>query len=135
MRWAAILLANGVDKIFYHAGTCGEINHADLEGVFYQHGGEPQKIYAAQVVLCLGLDMVWILCLSQIRSKGRQKDRNRKDSHSGTTFSFALSYPSALIATSSIPLPVPRLREYFFSSALFQCSWTPRLASRFTGVG
>ena len=31
---------------------------------------------------------------------------------------------------SSIPWPVPRFREYFLSTALFQCSWTPRLASR-----
>ncbi|MGO8752010.1 MAG: carbohydrate binding domain-containing protein [Thermoguttaceae bacterium] len=51
VRWATILLANGVDKIFYHAGTCGEINRANLEGVFYQYGGEPQKIYAAQAVM------------------------------------------------------------------------------------
>ena len=33
-------------------------------------------------------------------------------------------------ATSSIPSLLPRLREYFFSAALFQCSWTPRLESR-----
>jgi hypothetical protein len=37
-------------------------------------------------------------------------------------------------ATSSIPLPLPRLREYFFSCGLFQCSWTPRLASRAVAV-
>jgi hypothetical protein len=51
VRWATILLAHGVDKIFYHAGTCGEINRANLEGVFYQYGGEPRKIYAAQAVM------------------------------------------------------------------------------------
>ena len=33
-------------------------------------------------------------------------------------------------ATSSMPSLLPRLREYFFSAALFQCSWTPRLESR-----
>jgi len=31
--------------------------------------------------------------------------------------------------SNSIPLPVPRLREYCFFSGLFQCSWTPRLWS------
>ena len=31
--------------------SCGEINRANLEGVFYQYGGEPQKIYAAQAVM------------------------------------------------------------------------------------
>ncbi len=33
-----------------------------------------------------------------------------------------------LYLTSSMPLPVPRLREYFLSVGLFQCSWTPRLS-------
>ncbi len=37
-------------------------------------------------------------------------------------------------ATNSIPLPAPRLREYFLSWGLFQCSWTPRLGSRFSGL-
>ena len=31
---------------------------------------------------------------------------------------------------SSIPLALPRLREYFFSVGLFQCSNTPRLPHR-----
>ena len=34
--------------------------------------------------------------------------------------------------SDSMPLPVPRLREYCLSVGLFQCSWTPRLASRST---
>jgi len=33
-------------------------------------------------------------------------------------------------ATSSMPSPLPRFREYFFSTGLFQCSCTPRLARR-----
>ena len=37
--------------------------------------------------------------------------------------------PAAMV-TSSIPLPVPRLRLYFLSAALFQCSCTPRLCKR-----
>ncbi len=51
VRWATIMLANGVDKIFYHAGTCDGINHDSLQGIFYEYAGTPHKIYAAQAVL------------------------------------------------------------------------------------
>ncbi len=51
VRWAAIALAGGVDKVFYHAGTCPGINADNLEGVFYKYGGQPRKIYAAQAVM------------------------------------------------------------------------------------
>jgi len=51
VRWATILVAGGVDKIFYHAGTCGGINDGSLEGVFFDYGGAPRKVYAAQAVL------------------------------------------------------------------------------------
>ena len=51
VRWAAILLANGVDKIFYHAGTAAGVNRDSLQGVFYEYAGEPHKIYPAQAVL------------------------------------------------------------------------------------
>jgi len=51
VRWATIMFANGVEKIFYHAGTCAGINADSLQGVFYEYGGEPHKIYAAQAVM------------------------------------------------------------------------------------
>ena len=51
VRWATILLANGVDKIFYHAGTCAGINSDSLQGVFYEYAGQPHRIYAAQAVM------------------------------------------------------------------------------------
>jgi hypothetical protein len=51
LRWATILFANGVEKVFYHAGTCAGINADSLQGVFYEYGGEPHKIYAAQAVM------------------------------------------------------------------------------------
>jgi len=51
VRWATIALAGGVDKVFYHAGTCPGINADNLEGVFYKYGGQPRKIYAAQAVM------------------------------------------------------------------------------------
>ena len=51
VRWAAILFANGVEKVFYHAGTCAGINSDSLQGVFYEYAGQPHRIYAAQAVL------------------------------------------------------------------------------------
>ncbi|MCR4415820.1 MAG: carbohydrate binding domain-containing protein [Thermoguttaceae bacterium] len=51
VRWAVIALAGGVEKIFYHAGTCGGVNSDSLQGVFYEYGGQPHKIYAAQAVM------------------------------------------------------------------------------------
>lgn len=51
VRWATIMFANGVEKIFYHAGTCAGVNGDSLQGVFYEYGGEPHKIYAAQAVM------------------------------------------------------------------------------------
>ncbi len=51
VRWATLCFANGVDKIFYHAGTCGGINSDSLQGVFFKYGGQPKKIYAAQAVM------------------------------------------------------------------------------------
>lgn len=50
-RWAIIMFANGVEKVFYHAGTCAGVNSDSLEGVFYEYGGEPRKIYAAQAAM------------------------------------------------------------------------------------
>jgi hypothetical protein len=51
VRWATIMFAGGVDKIFYHAGTCDGIDRDSLQGIFYEYGGQPHKIYAAQAVL------------------------------------------------------------------------------------
>jgi hypothetical protein len=51
VRWATIMFANGVEKVFYHAGTCAGLNSDSLQGVFYEYGGEVHKIYAAQAVM------------------------------------------------------------------------------------
>jgi hypothetical protein len=51
VRWATIMLAGGVEKIFYHAGTCDGIDRDSMQGIFYEYAGEPHKIYAAQAVL------------------------------------------------------------------------------------
>jgi len=50
-RWATIMFAGGVDKIFYHAGTCDGLNGDSLQGIFYEYAGQPHKIYAAQAVM------------------------------------------------------------------------------------
>jgi len=51
VRWAVICAQGGVEKIFYHAGTCGTLNRDGLQGVLFKYAGRPKKIYAAQAVL------------------------------------------------------------------------------------
>jgi hypothetical protein len=51
VRWATIMFANGVDKIFYHAGTCDGLNDDSLQGIFFEYAGQPHKIFAAQAVM------------------------------------------------------------------------------------
>ncbi len=51
VRWATLCLANGVDKIFYHAGTCDGVNADSLQGIFFEYDGQPHQIYAAQAVM------------------------------------------------------------------------------------
>lgn len=46
-----MLFANGVARIFYHAGTCDVVNRDSLQGIFFEYGGEPHMIYAAQAVM------------------------------------------------------------------------------------
>jgi len=47
VKFATLFFANGGEKIFFHAGTSGEINGVDVGGVFFKYGGEPRKILAA----------------------------------------------------------------------------------------
>lgn len=51
VKTAAVFLSHGVEKIFYHAGTCGAINGSSGGGIFFEYGGVPRKMYAAQSVL------------------------------------------------------------------------------------
>lgn len=51
VRWNVIMLAGGVEKIFYHAGTCDGVNRDSLQGIFFEYGGQPHKVYAAQAVM------------------------------------------------------------------------------------
>lgn len=47
VKFATLFFANGGEKIFLHAGTCGEINGIDAGSVFFEYGGTPRKMYAA----------------------------------------------------------------------------------------
>ena len=47
MRFNLFLLANGVEKIFYHAGTSEPLNRDQIQGIFFRYRGEPRKIYPA----------------------------------------------------------------------------------------
>ena len=51
VRWTVIMLAGGVEKIFYHAGTCDGVNRDSLGGIFFEYAGQPHKVYAAQAVM------------------------------------------------------------------------------------
>lgn len=49
VRFSAIMLAHGVDKIFWHEPLTGDANQGlnDVENVFIAPGGVPRKTYAA----------------------------------------------------------------------------------------
>jgi hypothetical protein len=51
VKFAAVSFAHGVRKIYFHAGTCGEINGPDAGGVFFEYGGTPRKMYAGVAAL------------------------------------------------------------------------------------
>lgn len=51
VRWNTTLLANGVDKIFYHAGIGSAVNHGNLWTIMLRYGGEPFKCYTSQAVM------------------------------------------------------------------------------------
>ncbi len=62
VKFAAILGSAGVRKIFYHAGTCGAWNESSAGNVFFEYGGAPRKMYAAQAALArlLGPDFTFL---------------------------------------------------------------------------
>jgi hypothetical protein len=51
VTFTAVSFAHGVRKIFFHAGTCGSINGADAEGVLFEYGGSPRRMYAGVAAL------------------------------------------------------------------------------------
>ena len=81
VKFAAILLATGTRKIFYHAGTCNALNQSSAGNIFFEYGGAPRKQYAAQAALSrlLGPDVEFVrkwtepawLQAFEFRSRGR----------------------------------------------------------------
>ncbi|WP_347246271.1 hypothetical protein [Thermogutta sp.] len=61
VKFAAVMGAAGVTKIFYHAGTCGSLNENTAGNIFFEYGGCPRKMYAAQAALAqfLSPDLVF----------------------------------------------------------------------------
>ena len=51
VKFAAVMVAHGVRKIFYHAGTCAALNEESVGNLFFEYGGRPRILYAAQAVL------------------------------------------------------------------------------------
>jgi hypothetical protein len=51
VRLNAILLANGVEKVFFHAGTGSAVNHGNVYTMFLRYGSEPYKCFASQAVM------------------------------------------------------------------------------------
>ncbi len=62
VKFATILCAAGVRKIFYHAGTCDALNQNSAGNLFFEYGGTPRKQYAAQAALSrlLGPDVEFV---------------------------------------------------------------------------
>jgi len=48
IRFAAVMIASGVDKIFTHSGGSPEVNGEGFECPFLRYGGVPRKVYVAQ---------------------------------------------------------------------------------------
>jgi hypothetical protein len=51
VRFNTVLLANGVEKVFSHAGTGSSINHTNFWTMFLRYNSEPFKGYASQAVM------------------------------------------------------------------------------------
>jgi hypothetical protein len=52
VRFAAVTLGHGVEKLFYHYGAAGTINRGDPESIFFEYAGAPRKMLPAQAVFC-----------------------------------------------------------------------------------
>lgn len=51
VKFAALMRAAGVEKIFYHAGTCGAWNEDSAGNIFFEWGGAPRMMLPAQAAL------------------------------------------------------------------------------------
>jgi hypothetical protein len=51
VKFDTLLLSYGVERIIYHSGTIGSLNHEDLAGIFFEWAGTPRKMLVAQSAL------------------------------------------------------------------------------------
>jgi hypothetical protein len=51
LRFFAVLLSHGVQKIFIHSGASGTVNHPNFECALFDYGGSPRKLAPALAVL------------------------------------------------------------------------------------
>jgi len=51
VRFAAVMLASGAEKVFYHSGASGEVNRPQLECCLLGCAGLPRKVFAAQAAM------------------------------------------------------------------------------------
>jgi hypothetical protein len=57
-----MMCANGVRKVFFHAGGGGSLHDTSAGNIFFEYGGAPRKMYAAMAVLArlLGPDFEFV---------------------------------------------------------------------------
>ena len=74
VRFAVVMLASGVEKVFYHSGASGEVNREPLECCLLGYAGVPRKVYAAQAALAhvLGPKARFVARLPQPARDGRR---------------------------------------------------------------
>lgn len=51
VQFNTLLLAYGIEKIIYHSGTPGSLNHESLSGIFFEWAGAPRKMLTTQVAM------------------------------------------------------------------------------------
>lgn len=81
VKFAAVMGASGVRKVFYHAGTCGAFNENTAGNVFFEYGGVPRKMYPAQAVLSKLLGADWDFVGKWNEDQGIQGFRFRSKGH------------------------------------------------------
>ena len=72
IRFNLVLLAGGVRKIFYHAGSSPGLNVDHPQSIFFDYDGQPRKVFAAIAAFCelFGPNVQFVRNLSETR--GRQ---------------------------------------------------------------
>ncbi|MCJ7674050.1 MAG: endo-1,4-beta-xylanase, partial [Sedimentisphaerales bacterium] len=51
VKFNALLLAYGAEKIIYHSGTPGSLNNEELSGIFFEWAGAPRKMLVTQAAM------------------------------------------------------------------------------------